>query len=120
MKREYCFLLLIFLVLFSSCAGTRTSVTQVNDKSYVVFIGKKTMSANDYGFYTENKYEAKIDDKLTFEVKLSKNPKDEFVKSTTYQVTPGTHNIKVYRNGNLVINKNIYIGNQETMQIELL
>jgi hypothetical protein len=99
MKREYCFLLLIFLVLFSSCAGTRTSVTQVNDNSYVVFIGKKTMSANDYGFYTENKYEAKIDDKLTFE---------------------GTHNIKVYRNGNLVINKNIYIGNQETMQIELL
>jgi flagellar assembly factor FliW len=120
MKKIHYFAFLLYLSFLVSCAGTRTMVTQVSDASYLIFIGNKSMSQNDFGYYIENKYEAKIDDKITFDIKLTKNGKDLFVKSTVFQITPGTHNIKVYRNGSIVINKNIFISNQETMQIELL
>lgn len=120
MKKATYFSFILFLVLSFACTGTRTMVTQVSDASYLMFVGKKSMSQNDFGYYIENKYQAKIDDKLTFDIKLSKKNRDQFVKSTIYQITPGTHNLKVYRNGTIVINKNIFISNQETMQIELL
>ena len=108
------------LLCLVSCVGTRTGVVQVPDASYLQFIGKKSMTTDNLGFYIENTYEAKIDEASLFIITLSKRGKDEFVRSTLYKITPGSHNIKVYRNGNLVINKNIYIGNQETIQIDLL
>ncbi|MCF8378816.1 MAG: hypothetical protein K9H49_04510 [Bacteroidales bacterium] len=120
MKKLLVYLVAITLVFGMSCAGNRTMVTQVSDASYLVFYGKKSMTADEYGHFVENMYEAKIDDVTTFKVELTKKRKDNLFGSKVYQVAPGKHTIKVYKNGNLIINKVIFISNQETMEFELL
>jgi len=119
MKRAAIYIITLVFVFGVSCAGSRTVVNQVSDASFLVFYGKKAMSADEYGYYVENTYEAKIDDVITLNVELTKKGKDNFVKSNIYQVKPGKHTIKVYKNGVLIINKVIFISNQETMQFEI-
>lgn len=117
---RYVPILLFSLFLINSCVGTRSGTIQVPDASYIEFIGKKSMSADQYGFYQENVFEAKIDNSAIITLELAKRGRDKFVRSVRYKVSPGSHDVKVYRNGNLIINKKIYIGNQETVQIEIL
>lgn len=120
--RSKCLVLIVplLIILISSCVGTRSSVTQVSDESYLVFYGKQSMTLDEYGNYVKNIYEAKIDDRITFNVELSKRRKDSFHRSSTYKISPGRHSIKVYKNGKLIINKDIYIGNRETMEFEIM
>ena len=118
MKKIAIYFISLALIFSLSCAGSRTIVNQVTDASFLIFYGKKSMSTDNFGYFVENTYEAKIDDVVTFNIELSKKRKDSFL-SKVYQVTPGKHTIKVIKNGELIINKVIFISNQETMQFEL-
>jgi hypothetical protein len=40
-------------------------------------------------------------------------------KSKVFQVSPGNHQVKVYKKDMLVVNRVIFIGNENTMEVEV-
>lgn len=94
------------LLLVSCTYGNRQGVVQKSNKSYLHFMGN-----------TEN---------VTFvidEGELINLQKEEgsrrYAPNLLYQITPGKHSLKVYREGELIIDRLIYVSSNETKEVEL-
>jgi len=98
--------LLIICIVCSCTVGIREEVIQKEDKSFLHFTGK-TLGATVI-----------IDDKDKILLEESKDGKD-FSKKTLYQVCPGKHKLKIFKDNELIIERIIYIGNSETKEIEI-
>jgi len=96
MKLSIIVLLISFLIC--SCGGYNEGIIQKSEKGFLKFVGEiKTVTvAIDQGeeFLLDSKIEV-------------------------YQVKPGKHTIKMYRNNNLILNRNVIVDNQTTMEIEI-
>lgn len=106
------FLLLLFGVLFIVSCGYKEGIIQKSDKSYLKFTGNwenATVQIDDiqpfilksYFTNTEGqKHKVRQDNKL-------------------YQLFPGKHIIKVYRNGNLVVNRILFLDNNVIKEVQI-
>ncbi len=96
MKKSILFILLSLFII--SCGGYNTEVLIKDHKGYLKFTGNT------------NNISISVDDKQSFipqrEVEL-------------YELEPGTHNIKVYRNTDILVNRTIIVDAEVTTEIEV-
>jgi hypothetical protein len=81
-----------------SCGGYNTGIVQKTEKGFFKFVGNI------------NSVTVAIDDGEG----LSLDPKTE-----VYQVKPGKHSIKIYRNNQLILDRVVIVDNQSTMEIQI-
>jgi hypothetical protein len=85
-------------LILSSCGGYNTGILQKSDKGFIKFSG------NTVGMSIS------LDDGVRF-------TKDE--KVDLIELKPGKHNIKVFRDETLMVNRIIIVENQNTIEIEV-
>jgi hypothetical protein len=113
--RKYIFIIAFSLFTILSCiVGRREGTVQKADASYLHFT-----TLNDENL--KSSLSLLIDDAQPFAIEIDQttNRNTRFTNKKLYQITPGKHTIKVYKNGNLTIDKLIYVGNQETVEIDI-
>ena len=89
---------LIFLLVFGCAYNTGT--IQRAEKSYLQFIGD--INTQEISII--------IDNKNPFILEQSN-------KKTLYQLSPGKHTIKIYKNNNLIVDRIIFVEDHSTMEI---
>lgn len=94
-------------LLFVFCTyGSREGVVQKSDKSYLRFTGN-----------TEN-ITFSIDDGELLNLQKEEGSQ-RYEPNLLYQIPSGKHTLKVYRDGELIMDRLIYIASSETKEIEL-
>jgi hypothetical protein len=90
---------IIFLsVLVSSCGGYRSEVNQNSEKGFLKF----KSSVPEFSFVIDEG------------VQMNNDPKID-----QYEIKPGKHNVKVYRDDKLIVNRIIFVDNQTIFEIEV-
>jgi len=89
---------LIFSLTLVSCGGYTTGTIQRSEKGFLKFAGNKEAIM------------ISVDDGTMF-------PYD--IKTDLYEVKPGKHTIKVYRNDKIIVDRIVIIDNQTTFEIEV-
>ena len=111
LKNKVILILLIFV--FMGC-GYRQTNTQIRDVGFLKF--NKSVFKN-YTVLVNNKYKFKLD------ACVEKDNKDQCVDTTynnLYEVSSGNLDVKVYNGQNiLIMEKNIYVGSSNTVEINL-
>ncbi len=92
-------LLAILSILLISCSSSSESVIQKDLKGQLKFTGNVLQCT------------VTVDDKHTFVI-----DKEHIV----YDITPGMHTIKVYKNNALKVNKSVYIDSGSITEVEIL
>lgn len=85
-------------LVFVSCGGYNTATIQKSEKGFFKFTGKM------------EQVRIMIDDS---ELSRSEN------KDAVYQVRPGKHEVKVFRNEQLVVDRILFVDDQATMEVEI-
>lgn len=109
MKKILFLLLIGILLLQQGCHhGSREGITVKDNVCYLRFMGDV------------NGVEVSINDgeKFVLPEPESKRP-DSFKPRNLYQLTPGKHTIKIFRNGELILNRIVYIGQNETKEVQI-
>ncbi|MEQ1602540.1 MAG: hypothetical protein HOP04_06940 [Methylophilaceae bacterium] len=104
---------IVCLISLASCSGYREGVTVAEPVSYLAFGGNTTGAI------------VKIDEGISFalsdgRVKTTESntgEKDKYLANTHYKVTPGKHRIQVVKNGEVVIDRELLIGDGITREI---
>lgn len=88
-----------FVVIFSGCGGYKEGLSVGGQKSYLYFSGDI------------NNTQVSIDDGAFFSVKSGID--------NQYQTRPGKHDVKVYRENEIVVHRSIYLGDGVAKEIEV-
>lgn len=104
-----CLLAAQVLLVLASC-GYNEGIVQKADKSYLKFTGHWQNAT------------VQIDDSQPFELKAitEKGVEGENTQSPSkmlYEVSPGRHNLKIYREGRLVVNRIMILENRATREV---
>lgn len=110
-KSIFCILLLIGL---SSC-GFREGVTVAEPAAFLAFGGNTTGAI------------VKIDESVSFTLgegrgtatKSDTGEKEKYLAGTNYKITPGKHRIQVVKNGEIVVDRELLIGDGTTREISV-
>jgi uncharacterized lipoprotein YajG len=95
-------LLLLGILILHAC-GYQEGIVQKGEKSFIKFAGN-----------LEN-VSVQLDDMNQFVLKsVSESGADD---NKLYQVSPGKHVLKVYRDGNLIINRILFLDDQATAEV---
>jgi len=95
-------LLLLGILILHAC-GYQEGIVQKGEKSFIKFAGN-----------LEN-ISVQLDDMKQFVFKSgSESGTDD---NKLYQVSPGKHVLKVYRDGNLIINRILFLDDQATAEV---
>ena len=89
---------LVFSMTLISCGGYTTGTIQKSEKGFLKFTGNREAIM------------ISVDDGTRF-------PYD--IKTDLYEVKPGRHTIKVYRNNQIVVDRIVIVDNQTTFEIEV-
>jgi hypothetical protein len=98
--------LILGVILFSCSYGTREGAVQKSSKSFLHFIGN-----------VEN-VSVIIDGGEPFILKKEEDTK-RYSPHLLYQVTPGKHTVKIYRNNQLIVDRIIFVASSETKEVEI-
>lgn len=91
--------LILTAALFTTGCGYKEGVVSGDTVAYLYFSGK-----------TENAA-VSVDGGETFTVEPGRDHR--------YKIKPGKHNIKVYKNGSVVVDREIYVGDGIAREIEI-
>ena len=91
-------ILIVSIILFTSCGGYKSEVLEKESAGYIKFLGNIINTS------------VEIDQSTQFNI----NPEIEL-----YKLTPGKHTIKIYRNNNLLVERIIIIQSQNTIELEV-
>ncbi|MCK5426773.1 MAG: hypothetical protein KAJ34_03685 [Thermodesulfovibrionia bacterium] len=106
------FLLLLFGVLFIISCGYTEGIIQKSDKSYLKFTGNwenVSVQIDDLEPFVLESYIAKSEDQ---ERKVRPDKK-------LYQVSPGKHILKVYRDGSLIVDRLLILDNNVIKEVHI-
>lgn len=95
---KHCIQIIIIIALIVGCGGYNTGTIQKAEKGFIKFSGN------------------------TFDIKVSIDNGTQFAIEKTvdqYELTPGKHFVKVYRDNKLLVDRVIIIDNQTTFEIEV-
>jgi hypothetical protein len=99
-------ILLILGMLILHACGYQEGIVQKGEKSFIKFTGNWTNVS------------VQLDDMNEFILKSgTESAKDAAGDNKLYQVSPGKHSIKVYRNGELIVNRTLLLDNQTTAEV---
>ncbi len=102
--KKFIFLFLVIVIL--SACGYQEGIVQKGEKSFVKFTGNRTNVS------------VQIDDMNQFVLKAGGDDSEENSSDNKlYQVSPGKHLIKVYRDGHLIVNRILFLDNQATAEV---
>lgn len=99
-------LFLIFGMLLIISCGYKEGTIQKSDKSFLKFTGNWENTS------------VQVDHMAPFVLSSMADSGGDADKNL-YQILPGKHTLKVYRNGNIVINRIIILENQATMEVQI-
>ncbi|MEX2117266.1 MAG: hypothetical protein WEB37_10280 [Bacteroidota bacterium] len=89
-------------LLFFACAGGYVEgVSQKSEKGFLKFVGNTQFAT------------VSIDGKPAFSLAEDKE------KDVVYEVKPGNRQVRVFRNNQLVVDRNVFVDNQATMEINI-
>ncbi|MDD8018709.1 MAG: hypothetical protein PHP42_10085 [Bacteroidota bacterium] len=91
-------MVLFFSFSIISCGGYNEGVIQKSERGQLKFVGNVLQAS------------VSIDDGESFVLDKA---------DVVYQIKPGTHVVKVYKNNQLVVNRNVFVDNGVTMEIEI-
>ena len=92
----------IFCAMFLLSCGYQTGVIQKAEKGYIKFSGD----------WESDEVTVKIDDREPFRPK----PSDT---NTLFEITPGKHLIKVFRDNKLVVDRAIFLDRPATFEVKI-
>lgn len=103
------FILFLSLFLFFAC-GYKEGVVQKAEKSYFKFVGNwhdARVEIDDLKpFYLDSKFQ-----------NTENGPENKPAESKLYQIAPGKHSIKIYKNNNLVVDRILLLDNQTILEV---
>ncbi len=106
------FILLIFCVLVtSSCDVTSSTVSSIENQSYLIFMAPFAQNYPDG-------VEVTIDQSTTFDAKVHKNI-SRVRNLLKYGISSGRHEVKVVNNGNLIYERVFFLSPGQTKKIIL-
>lgn len=112
MKYNFFLSIVVLFTTISSCTvGNKSSKIQLESNSYLMFVSQSFDAQN-------SDWSVKIDEGAITPIKINKANKS-FSNDYKYEIPNGTHNIKVFKNNNLYLEKKIFIGNRETKKIKV-
>jgi hypothetical protein len=98
-------LLLLGILILHAC-GFQEGIVQRAEKSFIKFSGNWADVS------------VQIDDMNQFVLKSgADSEKSSGDDNKLYQLSPGKHSIKVYRDGNLIVNRILFLDNQATAEV---
>jgi hypothetical protein len=100
----------IVLLYLPSCTGIKTTISGLENEAFIEFLG----NPSNY----QGGIDVDIDGSAYFKAEVNKNHANR-PKGKTYAISTGTHTIKVSYKGNLLVQKKIFVSNQETKKIIL-
>ncbi len=89
---------IIFSFSFTACGGYSSGTIQKSEKGFLKFTGNNESITISIDNGTQFPYDVKID---------------------LYEVNPGRHTVKVYRNNQIVVDRIIIVDNQTTFEIDV-
>lgn len=98
----------LLITIFGCTYGKREGTIQKDSSSNIRFIG----NVIDAQIQVDN------GEKITLSEKGS-DRMNAFNPRKLYQVSPGKHNVKVYRSGEIVVDKLIYVGIGEIKEVNI-
>ena len=105
-------LILIFTVLVtSSCDVTSSTVSGVENQSYLIFMAPFTQDYPDG-------VEVTIDESTNFDAKVHKNI-SRVRNLLKYGISSGRHDLKVVKGGNILYSKTVFLSPGQTKKIIL-
>jgi hypothetical protein len=96
-------ILLLFGILILQACGYQEGVVQKGEKSFIKFIGNRANVS------------VQIDDMNQFV--LQSDTESNSGDNKLYQISPGKHSLKVYRDGSLIVNRILLLDNQATAEV---
>lgn len=93
----------LFLAILLSGCGMKNQSIQKDDVAFLKF-------------ETRNSYKIVVNDDLVFNVKNTENITN---KNISYKIKSGKSNVKAYKDGRLVYDKDVYVGLENTKIIDL-
>jgi len=116
MKRFYVLLFALILILsFNGCTGVKSTVRGLDNESFLSFYSDKSDLTD---------VEVRLGNSETFSAEVNKVKRNStnFQKrpnGKVYSINPGTHEIRVIHNGQIIYSQKFFISNQETKIIKL-
>ncbi len=106
-------ILIYFVLLFflSSC-GYKEGIIQKAEKSYLKFVGNWQNALVQIDDTAQFKLESFIVSNSETGTTEKKSPEDNL-----YQLSPGKHTIKIYKDGVIVVNRILLLENQAIMEV---
>ncbi|MEW6739383.1 MAG: hypothetical protein AB1325_05690 [Nitrospirota bacterium] len=106
-------ILIYFVLLFflTSC-GYKEGIVQKAEKSYLKFVGNWQNALVQIDDTTQFKLETFIVSTNETGTTEKKSPEDKL-----YQLPPGKHTIKIYKDGIMVVNRLLLLENQAIMEV---
>lgn len=96
----------VFLMFFMASCGYQEGIVQKSDKSFLRFTGN-----------TQN-VSVQIDDAAPFSLGTEVS-QESSSNRMLYQVSPGKHTVKVYRQNRLIVNRILFLDSQVTQEVDI-
>jgi hypothetical protein len=112
MNKNGCLIIILILLLITSCSGLKSSSYGLENKGYIKIIGSKA----DYSSYSD--FYMVIDDNTKVQVSVSKDIKKR-PEGKIYKITPGEHVIMIYEDDKLILKKRVFISSQQINKVYL-
>lgn len=103
---------IIILAGYLSSCGYMEGVVQKAEKSYLWFTGNTENAI----VYIDNKEFARLSPSYYVDESGTKRQKTEPIH---YQIEPGKHEIRIEKDGKVLVNRSLLLGNQMTKEIEV-
>ncbi len=101
------FLSIILIMVFLSGCGYREGTLQKSDKSYLWFTGNTENAV----VFMDNKEFVRLD--------VNADRRDQIDVPIHYQIEPGKHEIRIERDGKVILNRVMILGSQMTREVEV-
>ena len=105
--KKVIFLLLVMTFIYA--CGYQEGIVQKAERSYLKFSGNIENAS------------VEIDNMAPFTITArgaSENGESK-TENKVYQLLPGKHSLKIYRNGNLIVNRILILENQTTIEVTI-
>lgn len=111
-KNKSLFVLIFISLIFIGCGYNQTNI-QIRDIAYLKF--HKSLY-KDYRVLINEKYEIYL---KSCTLNSDSNSCSDEIENNLYEVSSGNNNIKIYDNEKLILNKNIFIGSSNIVEVNL-
>ncbi len=113
MTKKYLIICLFILLFITGCTtGLKSNSYGLENNGYIRIIGSKADYPDYSDIYMIIDNEKKVDVSVTKDIK--KKPSGKI-----YRISPGTHEIKIFKDNELLLKQDIFVSSQEIKKVYL-